>query len=408
MYLWQSILKEVKRRQADPGALGLWVGIPLVIGSLMSLISGGSGTAPTARLLVVDQDDSFLSGLLLRAADGAPMIELERFDTLEAGRAAIDAGQGSALLLIPEGFGEAVFESRPTLLTLVENPAQRVLPGIIETGLEMAVEGSFYVQRLFANELATMSKGPAGGASFFPDMEIAQLSIQINERLRRLDRTLFPPVLELEFEDPDAGKASTGFNFGQALFPGMLVMSLLFIALGLTDDMWKERDRGTLRRLCAAPAGLWVLLASKIVAGALVVGAVALVGLLLGALAFELPLARVPLALAWSVLGGVCLLSLFFCLQSLASSQRGGHVIGTMVVFPLMMLGGSFFPYEAMPSWMVGLGTWTPNGQTVLRLKHILGGAALDLPSLLGSGAVLAGLSLLCFLVSLRQLRRVS
>jgi ABC-type uncharacterized transport system permease subunit len=40
-----------------------------------------------------------------------------------------------------------------------------------------------------------------------------------------------------------------------------------------------------------------------------------------------------------------------------------------------MMIGGSFFPFEAMPAWMAAIGQWTPNGLAVLRLKDLLYGA---------------------------------
>ena len=39
-----------------------------------------------------------------------------------------------------------------------------------------------------------------------------------------------------------------------------------------------------------------------------------------------------------------------------------------------MMIGGSFFPFETMPGWMAAAGRWTPNGQSVARLKDLLYG----------------------------------
>ncbi|MFT5150506.1 MAG: ABC-type multidrug transport system permease subunit [Planctomycetota bacterium] len=401
------MVKELKRRAADPAALVLWIGIPLLIGGLMSLISSGPGEEPIAKLLVVDADDSFLSGLLLQAANGAPVVEVIEISDAEEGRARIDSGEGSALLLIPAGFGEAVFDRTPIELTLVKNPAQRILPGIIEEALDMTVEASFYVQRLFGKQLDMLSEGPPAGANFFDNVEIAQLSIDINDRMQRLETTLFPPVLKLEFvkSEEDSG---AGFNIGQMLFPGMLFMSLLFIAMGISDDLWAERMAGTLRRMRAAPAGLWVFLASKIIAGCVVVAGVTVVGLLLGTVLWEFPISRLPLALVWSVFGGGSLLTLFFLLQTLASNQRGGNVIATMVVFPLMMVGGSFFPYEAMPPWMVSIGSLTPNGQAVQRLKEILSPGELDMAALAFSSMILLGVGVVCFMLGLLRLRKVA
>ena len=63
-------------------------------------------------------------------------------------------------------------------------------------------------------------------------------------------------------------------------------------------------------------------------------------------------------------------------IQLLASSTRGGQFLSSMIVFPLMMIGGSFFPLEVMPPWMARIGRWTPNGLGVVQLKEILFGAS--------------------------------
>ena len=64
-FLISSTLKDLKRRLKDPVALGVWFGIPLMIGGLISLATGGSdGATPKAHVLLVDQDDSFVSNLL--------------------------------------------------------------------------------------------------------------------------------------------------------------------------------------------------------------------------------------------------------------------------------------------------------------------------------------------------------
>jgi ABC-type multidrug transport system permease subunit len=47
-----------------------------------------------------------------------------------------------------------------------------------------------------------------------------------------------------------------------------------------------------------------------------------------------------------------------------------------MVVFPFALLGGSFFPFEAMPAGLAAIGRWTPNGWSVTVLKTILDGTA--------------------------------
>src|SRR5213079_1730196 len=67
-FLLSSAEKDLRRQLRDPMALVLWLGIPLLIGGLITLVMGGMDQAPpTAHLLVADEDGGQLSGLLARA-----------------------------------------------------------------------------------------------------------------------------------------------------------------------------------------------------------------------------------------------------------------------------------------------------------------------------------------------------
>jgi ABC-type multidrug transport system permease subunit len=111
-----------------------------------------------------------------------------------------------------------------------------------------------------------------------------------------------------------------------------------------------------------------------------------IVGLAVAWLLFGVSPVRLPAAFVWIWLAGLSLLCFFALLQTVASSERGGHLVAMMVVFPLMMLGGSLFPFDVMPAWLGAIGRWTPNGLAVVRLREILDGRA-HLGPVLVSGA---------------------
>ena len=130
--------KDLQRALRDPVGLLLWMGIPLVIGSLITLATGGTdGPAPQAHVLVVE---------------------------LEEGRRRIDDGDGSTLLVIPEGFGETVLAEEPTTLRLTTNPAQTILPGIVEETLSILTDATFYLHRVLGDEdcAAPLPRSPPG------------------------------------------------------------------------------------------------------------------------------------------------------------------------------------------------------------------------------------------------------
>ena len=74
-------------------------------------------------------------------------------------------------------------------------------------------------------------------------------------------------------------------------------------------------------------------------------------------------------SLLWVSLGGVGLFSWFAVLQMLFACERAANVVGTVLLFPLMMIGGSFFPLAALPGWIGNIGRLAPNGFIVDRLS---------------------------------------
>src|SRR5262245_37248613 len=138
-YLFVAAAKDIRRRLADPAAFAFWIGLPLLLGGLLSFISDDNAAPPRATVLVVDEDDTFASGLLLTALERAPTMELQTV-SLDEGRRRIDDGDATALLVVPKGFEQAVFDASSGLsgssgsagsataeLTLVTNPAQQIL-----------------------------------------------------------------------------------------------------------------------------------------------------------------------------------------------------------------------------------------------------------------------------------------
>jgi ABC-type multidrug transport system permease subunit len=397
-------LKDVKRRLLDPVAIATWLGIPLVIGLLLGLVMGGDGgVTPKAKLFLVDLDDSFVSHFLVGAAGnggGNSMIDPVLVD-LEEGRRRIDAGEGSALLVIPAGFESALLEEAPIELVLVTNPAQRILPGILEEGLEILVEAAFYAQRMFGEQLSVLAKGPASSSDFFASAVIAAEAASMNDSLQALDGTLFPPLLDLEIEVIEKEKAAPQ-NSGLLLFPGMLLLTMLFIAQGMSSDIWEEKAAGTLRRMLSTPQGIVSWLLGKVLAAGFVVCGVTALGLTAGVLIFGFPLGGLLPALLWGTFSGTVLAMVFFLLQSLGSNQQAASVLTSMALFPLMMLGGSLFPMEAMPAWMLNIGRWTPNGMALVQFKSLLMESA-DLQHLGMNFLMLSVLAAVCFALTVRR-----
>ena len=68
-----------------------------------------SGASPTGLLLIVDEDDSFLSGLVAGAYSSGELGELITVEktTLKEGAERINEGEASAMLILPDGAGSS-------------------------------------------------------------------------------------------------------------------------------------------------------------------------------------------------------------------------------------------------------------------------------------------------------------
>ena len=405
-FVLSVLRKELVRLAGDKTSVLLWIGLPLVIGGLITLAMGGSGgPQPRAKVLVVDRDDSFLSQLIVRALSGegvdAP-VDAELVEE-EAGRIRIDEGDASALLIVPTGFGEALLDESPTRLELITNPAQRILPGIVESMLELLSDATFYLHRVFEDELEELQRRIDEEVEP-TDLEVAAMAVGIRNSIEELETYLFPPAIELtiasaeEEEDPDSAPKDIAVLF----LPGMVLMALVFAAQGMSEDMWQERTQGTLRRLRASPRSMASFFAGKSLSAFVTMTGVAAVVLAIGFLYHGLAWSRWPLAVLFCGVSGLMIYLIMVPLQVLASSQRAGSILSNAIIFPMLMVGGSFFPFAAIPDWMATLGRWTPNGKSVTILEAWITEGSTT--GLLGTSAFFLLLAVALFFLTLPRL----
>jgi ABC-type Na+ efflux pump permease subunit len=379
-FVWSTARKELRRHRRDPLGLVFWIGIPLIVGGLIILASGGSeGPSPQAHLLVADEDDSFLSHLLIGALSQDAAGGLIRAEATDrgAGTARMDAGGATALLVIPDGFSRAVLQEEPVVLRLVTNPSQTILPGIVEEGLTLLTDGTFYLHRLIGDDLRVFSEGPPEGMDTFSGDRIAEFSVRVNEIVDRLGGILLPPLITVETgttgeAEDETGEEEDAVSIGVLFLPGILFMALLFMAQGLSAEFWQEREQRTLRRVVVSPRSIYAFLTGKVVSGLLLMAGVSLIALSIGYAYLSLDPQTLPAAVLWSTLSGAALMAMLSMIQLFASSRRMGNTLTMILIFPLMMIGGSFFPFEAMPEWMAAIGRFTPNGWALEQLKAIL------------------------------------
>jgi ABC-type multidrug transport system permease subunit len=372
-FLLTSARKDLARWRQDKTALLIWLGIPFLIGGLItSMIDSGGGT-PTGVLLIADQDDSLLSGVVVGAYGQDQLGELIVVEQVseQEGESRINDGDASGFLTIPPGFQDAFLNETPVTLTLKTNPAQTILPGIIEDVTEILLDLGFYAQRLLGPEIQQIRN--AASSDLPDDVFVAGISVDIQNKISKVVPKLSPPLLDVVIVEPPATAPQP--DMALLFFPGIILMAVLFASNSLAADYWQEREKGTLRRLASAPDVLSGFVAGKAVAALAVIGIIAAITLVVGFAYHDVAWSKFVPSLLWLSLGGVGLFAWFAALQMMFPNNRAANLITTILLFPLMMAGGSFFPLAALPEWIAGIGRLSPNGFIVDRLAGELSAA---------------------------------
>ncbi|MEU6172626.1 ABC transporter permease [Streptantibioticus parmotrematis] len=155
-----------------------------------------------------------------------------------------------------------------------------------------------------------------------------------------------------------------GLSTVEVYAPIMVVFTLTMLAMnGLAPVLTAYREKGVLRRLSASPVP------AALVLGALVVLylAVAVVSLLMvvvvGRLAFGVPLPRQLAAfLVAFVFAAASLFAVGLLIAAVAPSAKAGQAIGTALFFPLEFFSGLWVPRQTMPSVLRHIGDFLPTG----------------------------------------------
>ncbi len=400
-FLVASVRKDLARWMQDRAALLLWLGIPFLIGGLLTLMMDGGGGSPTGTLLIADEDESFISGAVVGAFSQEQLGDLfivEQVST-EEGTRRINEGEASGFLTIPKGFQDAFVNETPVTLTLKTNPAQTILPGIIEDVTEVLLDGGFYAQRLLGPEIKAIMDSSSESAP--SDVFVAGISVDIQNKIEKVTEKLSPLAIELEIIEPPPAEPAP--DYGLLFLPGIILMAVLFAANSLAADYWVERDKGTLRRLVSAPAALTGFITGKAVAALAIMAGVTAVVLIAGFAYHAVAWSKFIPSLLWVSVGGVGLFAWFAAIQMMLPNNRSANLVTMILLFPLLMAGGSFFPLAALPEWIADIGRLAPNGFIVDRLSIELTSAtawSIDVRSWLilfaitASGLLLSGVRL--------------
>lgn len=182
---------------------------------------------------------------------------------------------------------------------------------------------------------------------------------------------LFPAVLLLVlgllpgFTDPDPDLG--GRSLIEIYTPIVLVLTFVMVGVSsLAAAFATHRSEGVLRRLRVTPVGPGRLLFAQFAAHLLLALAGSALAVGTAMVAFDI---GAPLSWPGFVLGlglaGAALFAIGLILGSVVSTPSTANAVAPLVWIPLMVLGGLWFPREAMPDLMRRISDLSPMGAAV-------------------------------------------
>jgi ABC-2 type transport system permease protein len=205
--------------------------------------------------------------------------------------------------------------------------------------------------------------------------------------------------------------APPGTAYLEYFYPGMIALVVLFTAVFATISTVEDRQHGFLQGVLVAPVPRASIVLGQALGGTtLALGQGLLLLLLAPLLGIPLTVAAVLAAAAVMVLMAFALTSLGLVIAWRMDSTQGFHAIMNLILIPLWLLSGAFFPASGVPGWLHWIMRLDPltYGVAALRRALYLGQAppAGPIPPLGISLVVTILFALLAFLAATAMARR--
>lgn len=180
-----------------------------------------------------------------------------------------------------------------------------------------------------------------------------------------------------------AGEAA-GTKYLEYFYPGIIALTLLFTAIFSTISVVEDRKAGFLQGVLVAPVSRWSIVMGQ------AAGATTLAAFQGGLLLLLAPLAGLTLSLKVVAATFAVMIPLAFSMTGLGlmlawrmDSTQGFHAIMNLVLMPMWLLSGAFFPAAGAPAWLGWAMKLNPMTYGMTALREALGKGRPDPVSLM-------------------------
>ncbi|MCA1031476.1 ABC transporter permease [Bacillus timonensis] len=307
---WQLTLAQLRiflrNRQVLFWTLVFPIFLMMMLGSFL-----GNGNGLSLTIGFIDEDQSALSEKFKQALEGQEVIHLQVEKDKDEAIKELKEGNLQLVVIIPEGYHAKLQEAS------TEEPIS--IP-------------------VFYNDT---------------NIAISQMGLQIVNAIIdgiSKERVNYLPTVVMESE----GIEALNLKYIDFLVPGIVAMMIMSNNMnGVAGQIAAWRERGILRRMQGTTLKASTFIAAQITARLVLNGSQALIVLLVAQLIFGVEVSGSWLTLlTFIVMGTLAFMAIGFIIAGIAKTPESAAPIAGFLSFPMLFLGGVFFPIRDMPEFL--------------------------------------------------------
>jgi len=310
--------------------------IPLV--QMILLTYAASLEMKGIKMVVVDQDYSQASRLLVSSFRGSPFIHLSHAgNDFSAAERMLEGDHADVILHLPAGFEHQLYEDRETEVQLVVNAINATEAGLISAYCTR-ITGE-YNNQIRAEWFGMDAMGKTTNLELIPSYWYNSL----------LDYKIY-------------------------MFSGILVILVTLIGLMLTAlNLVREKEMGTTEQINVTPVRKYQFIVAKLVPFWVIALFELAFGLLVGRLLFDLPVVgSLGLLFLFASVYIFVVLGIGLFLSTLSNTQQQLMFLAFFTIVTFILMSGIFTPAESMPDWAQKVNILNPAAYFMRVIRMVL------------------------------------
>ncbi len=198
---------------------------------------------------------------------------------------------------------------------------------------------------------------------------------------------------------------SNHLNYVDFLLPGLIALSLMQMSVFSTAFVFTNyKEKGILKRLIATPMRPATFVGANVITRLIVSFIQVFIFILVGILYLKAHVIGSYWLIALiAILGSIMFLGLGFTISGISKTTESVPALANLIVFPMLFLGGTFFPISSFPNWLQHVAKYLPltylsdSMRQVMTKNASFGDIRTDLLWMLAWSVVLVGLANITF-----------